>query len=278
MEISKYKYILALFATILSLSLVACGTSTVAQDNAIPLLEDTNEGNFLEDEENLLEDEGNLVEDEEILLEDEETLLDDEEENLLDDEVTKLEDHYEIHNLNTQVEDNVLDDIPEDVAPLYIPNQEEMLSICQLAVLEYQYNNVAIYEKKIPVFLFPDKKIHFWIQYTGIVKVGIDVSDVHFQVEKNIVEITLPPMEVLSCKVDESSFTPDSYIYHPDSKEADVDDQRTAISQANSDMLYQVTNDNASMKLARTRVELLLTNYIQSIGEATGVNYEIRWM
>ncbi len=52
------------------------------------------------------------------------------------------------------------------------------------------------------MFWYKDKK--FWIEYGGIVKLGIDVSLVKIDIQDINVTITLPQAKVLSCKVDEN--------------------------------------------------------------------------
>ena len=90
-------------------------------------------------------------------------------------------------------------------------NLQQMQEICQLATLECYYHNVAKSDTSKRVLWWNTNK-KLWIEYTGIVKMGIDVSKVSMEVEDDdTVVITLPNAQILGCKVDEDSLTEDSY-------------------------------------------------------------------
>src|SRR5699024_6744001 len=56
-------------------------------------------------------------------------------------------------------------------------SEAQIKDICELAVLECYYHNVAKFDDKDPEkFLFWTKNKRFWIEYDGIVKMGIDAS------------------------------------------------------------------------------------------------------
>ena len=86
----------------------------------------------------------------------------------------------------------------------------DMRAVCELATMECYYHNTAKLdsEKKV-LFWNTSKKL--WIEYSGIVKLGIDVSRVDMKVDGNVVTIAMPEAEVLSCDVDETSLTKDSF-------------------------------------------------------------------
>ena len=95
-----------------------------------------------------------------------------------------------------------------------VPNMEpevsQMKAICELAVMDCYYHNVAKFkEEDAEGFLFWQKDKQFWIEYSGVVTLGVDVSQVTMEVEDTQVTITLPAAKVLSCKVDSSSLTKD---------------------------------------------------------------------
>ena len=93
------------------------------------------------------------------------------------------------------------------------PEVSQMKAICELAVMDCYYHNVAKFEEEdAEGFLFWQKDKHFWIEYSGVVTLGIDVSQVEVEVTDTQVTITMPPAEVQSCRVDSSSLTEDSFI------------------------------------------------------------------
>ena len=61
-------------------------------------------------------------------------------------------------------------------------NLQQMQEICQLATLECYYHNVAKSDTSKRVLWWNTNK-KLWIEYTGIVKMGIDVSKVSMEVE-----------------------------------------------------------------------------------------------
>ena len=57
------------------------------------------------------------------------------------------------------------------------PQVSQMKAICELAVMDCYYHNVAKFtEEDAQGILWWKKDKHFWIEYSGIVKLGIDVS------------------------------------------------------------------------------------------------------
>ena len=83
----------------------------------------------------------------------------------------------------------------KEEAPTVEPDVTEMRAICELSVMDCYYHNVAKYfeEDAQKGFLGIGKKDkHFWIEYSGIVRMGIDVSLVKVEVEDMQVTITIP--------------------------------------------------------------------------------------
>ena len=79
----------------------------------------------------------------------------------------------------------------------------QMKSICELAVMECYYHNVAKYkEENATGILWWEKDRHFWMEYAGVVTIGIDASLLNIEVKGEYVTITIPPAKVLGCKVD----------------------------------------------------------------------------
>ena len=64
------------------------------------------------------------------------------------------------------------------------PDIMQVRSICKLATVECYYHNVAKSEKPAGtgIWHFGEKDRQFWIEYTGTVKLGIDMSKVQMKV------------------------------------------------------------------------------------------------
>lgn len=86
--------------------------------------------------------------------------------------------------------------------PLNIePQVSQVKAICELAVMDCYYHNVAKFtEEDAQGILWFKKDKHFWIEYSGIVTLGIDVSLVNVEISDTQVTITLPETKVLGCK------------------------------------------------------------------------------
>lgn len=200
--------------------------------------------------------------------------MEDEVLSLLEDDL--LEEEESLLSLEEHLEEETLPVEEAVVLPSFTPKIKEMFSICELAVLETRYNNVAKYKEEKASFF--GKETHFWVEYTGIVQIGVDLSHVDIQLTDNVVTIYLPKTTVLSSKVDESSLTESSYIYGNKSKAADAAIQVEAITFAQNQMFEIAMSDTSLLNVAQQRVQLLLESYIRNVGELTGVDYEIQWI
>ena len=159
------------------------------------------------------------------------------------------------------------------------PDTSQMKAICELAVMDCYYHNVAKYElKDAEGFLWWTKDKNFWIEYSGVVTIGVDVSRVTVEVDGTKVTISIPAAEVLSCTVDSSSLTEDSYIVAKDSAAIEAEDEIEAFSVAQADLEATASQDTALLASAQQQAQQLLEDYITNIGKATGKSYSIEWI
>jgi hypothetical protein len=158
------------------------------------------------------------------------------------------------------------------------PQVSQMRSICELATLECYYHNVAKYkEEDAKGFWLWKKDKHFWIEYSGIVKIGIDVSLLSIEVKDDSVTIKIPNAKVLGSRIDEASLTKDSFIVDIDSADIDAKDQTIAFAEAKENMLRTASEDSALLASAQQRAQTLLERYITNIGNVVGKEYSIEW-
>lgn len=161
------------------------------------------------------------------------------------------------------------------------PNVFQMKAICELAVMECYYHNVAKYyeEDAVKGFLgIGQKDKHFWIEYSGVVKLGVDVSLVNIEVTDTQITITLPEAKVLSCRVDSSSLSEDSFIVDKKSADIEAKDEVEAFDEAQSKLKEAASENKALLASSQQRVQALLTEYITNIGNAVGNQYSIKWV
>lgn len=156
--------------------------------------------------------------------------------------------------------------------------QSQMRMICELAVMECYYHNVAKFTQEDATgFWLWKKDKHFWIEYSGTVKLGIDASRVAMKQDGDKVTITLPPAKVLTCEPDQDSINSDSYIIDHKSASINSADTVKAIEEAQKKLRQKVQNDQALLNEAQQRAKTLLEDYVNNIGRAVGKEYAIEW-
>ena len=159
------------------------------------------------------------------------------------------------------------------------PETSQMKAICELAVMDCYYHNVAKFkEEDAAGILFWQKDKHFWIEYSGVVSLGIDASQVALEVDDTLVTITIPEAKVLRCQVDSNELSEDSYIVAKDSAKISAEDEVAAFAQAQADLEETAASDTALLSSAQQRAQDLLEEYVQNIGEAVGKDYTIQWV
>ena len=167
--------------------------------------------------------------------------------------------------------------VPEK--PKDVLEASQMRAIAELAVMECYYNNVAKFkEEDVSGFLFWKKDKHFWIEYNGIVKLGIDVSKLKLEVNNTDVKIYLPAAEILDSEVDPKSLTEDAFIVEDGSAKVTAQDENTAFAVAEQNMLDTAMQDTSLMKSARDRVKTLLEGYVMNLGKHLNIEYKIEWI
>lgn len=155
----------------------------------------------------------------------------------------------------------------------------EMQSVCELATLECYYHNTAKFDSEKRVLFWNTSK-KLWIEYSGIVRVGIDISKLEMSVDGNVVTITIPEAKVLGCQVDDTSLSEDNFYSETKglgSGSIGAEEQTEAFRAAQEGMQETVQEDETLLLQARMRAQTLLENYVKNVGEAIGVDYQIRW-
>lgn len=167
---------------------------------------------------------------------------------------------------------------PEE--PIIIePKLSQMKYICELSVMDCYYHNVAKYnEEDAAGMLWWKKDKKFWIEYSGVVKLGIDASLVNMEVNGTQVTITLPKAKVLGCKVDSASLTKASYIVDKNSADISAEDEIAAFNDAQNQLEENASNNQALLAEAQQRAEALLEDYVTNIGTVMGREYSIKWV
>lgn len=160
-----------------------------------------------------------------------------------------------------------------------VPQASQMKSICELATMQCYYHNVAKYsEEDAAGILWWKKDRKFWIEYSGIVTIGIDTSLVNIEVDGEVVTITIPKAEVLGYKVDETTLTEDSFIQGKNSAKIEAEHQTEAFKAAQEKMYETASKDTVLLATAQQRAQKLLEDYVNNIGNYVGKTYKIQWI
>lgn len=159
------------------------------------------------------------------------------------------------------------------------PDLAQIRSICNLATVECYYHNVAISNKTAKSLLKKDRK--FWIEYTGIAKIGIDMSKVNMEINGNNITVTLPNAELLDIDIPENDLNKKSYIKSQDGlikNKITADEQTAAINSAQAKMAESVKSNKTLLLNAQNRAKKLIENYIKKLGEISNVKYQVKWV
>lgn len=158
---------------------------------------------------------------------------------------------------------------------------DEMRAIANLATVDCYFHNVAKSDREMnPAWyqFWEKKNMRFWVEYDGKVTIGIDVNKLKVEVgENNVVTITMPNAVVLDATVNEQSLTSESFYFDPKAKKPSPEEQTEAFKQAQSNMRETAEKNTVLMANAKANAKELLRNYVDSVGEAVGVQYTIEW-
>lgn len=167
----------------------------------------------------------------------------------------------------------------QEELPKMEPEVTQMRAICELATMDCYYHTVAkYYDENAEQFLWMSKDKKFWIEYGGVVRLGVDASQVSIAVDGTDVTITMPDAMVLGSKVNETSLTEDSYIVDKDSADVTAEDQTAAFGEAQQQLEETARQNTALLAEAKQRAKSLLENYVNNIGDEMGVEYTIHWV
>ena len=160
-----------------------------------------------------------------------------------------------------------------------VPQASQMKAICELATMKCYYHNVAKYTKEDAAgILWWKKDRRFWIEYDGIVTMGIDASLVDIEVDNDTVTIMIPPAKVLGFEVDETTLNEDSYIVDTKSAKVKAEHQTEAFKQAQDHMKEEAEKDTLLLANAQQRAQKLLEDYVNNIGNCVEKTYNIKWI
>lgn len=161
------------------------------------------------------------------------------------------------------------------------PDISQIRSICELATLECYYHNVAISTKEKGQGLshIGEKDREFWIEYSGVAKLGVNMANVNMEIQDKEIVITIPKAQLLG--LSDYTFSPDSYISEDDGINKNPitpENQTQAVAKAQEDIRQRFSKDDAMLMRAQERAKSLIENYIQKLSEIWQADYQVRFM
>ena len=161
------------------------------------------------------------------------------------------------------------------------PDFSSIKSVCELSTLKCYYHNVATKEKNahglLKVFGSGYKKI--WIEYSGIVNLGIDINkvDISEPDTNNVITIKIPDAEVQSTSLDKSTLSEpltDKGVF----TKITTEEKTEALSSAQQNMKETAQKDTSLLAQAKEHAKLILQGYINNLGEEFNDEYTIKWV
>jgi len=179
--------------------------------------------------------------------------------------------------------------------PVELSEYSSISDICELATLRSYYHNVAVYEEKpegaakiiSDILTWPFNKLlktgykQFWLEYSGIVEIGIDLKTDRIQIKNpdvgGVVDIYLPDAKVLNVDADENSFS-DPLDETGLFTTITAKERSDTYAAAQDAMRQEAENDQALLRRAKSNAKILLERYIVNLGKEIGVDYSINWV
>lgn len=156
---------------------------------------------------------------------------------------------------------------------------KEMREIAELSTVDCYFHNVAKSDKNLDRgwHFWEKDRMRFWVEYDGVVKIGIDVNQLNVKVDGNVVTITMPPAVILSANVKDETLQKELFYYDPSAKRPTIEEQREAFKGAQDEMRAAAEANDSLKESARENAKALLENYVKQVGELLGVEYTIEW-
>lgn len=169
-----------------------------------------------------------------------------------------------------------------------VKNLEKNISKIELSgdlvTLETYYHNVAEVEKDAGsgIAHWFEKNRKLWIEYTGIVKIGIDMSNVEINTNDSQITVFIPKAKIIG-KPDvlNEDFSKGSFIDSEDGllnkNKITAEESTEAMKLAQNTMQDSVKNDSQLLNTAQRRAKNLIEEYITQISGISNDLYNIKW-
>ena len=163
------------------------------------------------------------------------------------------------------------------------PKLNTIKEICELETLTVKCNDVIKAEKKAGEGWqhILEKDREYWVEYTGVVKMGVNADDIEVKVRNDKVFIDLPEVEVLDVHIDEGSISEDSIYVSNDGilnpNKISAEDQTEIIDKAQKQLETAFEEDEDIKSETTQATKRAIETYVDKLGDSFEVNYQIVW-
>lgn len=162
-------------------------------------------------------------------------------------------------------------------------NIKKMELVGNLVTYKAYYHNVVEYDKEAGsglTHLF-EKDRKLFIEYTGTIKLGIDLTNVKIDVKGNEINVFIPKATIIGePNVDESDFKKENFIESKDGinkNKITVEDAQKAFKKAQKQIKKSTANDKELLLVAQKRAKVIIEENIKQFSQLNEDEYIINW-
>lgn len=153
--------------------------------------------------------------------------------------------------------------------------RDQLQSASELITTKYHYSEVGRYENSLEIngWSIPLTNKYFILTYEGEVQLGVDLSQADISVKDSIIQIELPPVQVLSNTIDEDSievYNESKNVFNPisinDYKEFAIQQKDKVEEELKEKQIYKTAEENTIQSIEK----------ILSLSDHVNENYTIQ--
>ena len=149
-----------------------------------------------------------------------------------------------------------------------------------LVTYEAYFHNVLETTKESTSIFKKDRKL--FAEYTGTIKLGIDLSKVKIDVQGDTINVLIPKAKIIGePNVDENDFKKEKFIESEDGflikNPITGDDISKAFDDAQSEMKKSAESDEQLLSTAQTRAKIIIEESINQFAGLSSKDYTINW-
>ncbi|MDD3453561.1 MAG: DUF4230 domain-containing protein [Bacilli bacterium] len=152
-----------------------------------------------------------------------------------------------------------------------------------LVTYEAYFHNIIEHEKKagsgLTHLLEMDRKL--FAEYTGTIKLGIDMSEVKIDVNGSEISVLIPKAKIIGePNVDEDDFKAENFIESKESINKNPitgNDTSAAFNEAQKNMKDYASSDDSLLNIAQKRAKVLIEENIKQFSGLSDGKYTIVW-